>query len=254
VQREPLEEFSSAAPPFVSPEEPEIAPLAVWEAAIPASSHFDSESFLRLESARELERAETHTPENLLAENAISAQQVELIPIKPDEVKETSLEEFHFPEDEITDLHAFEWRNTKLVLEPARPEDRVTTIVDTAADLWEMFVYPLGRDFDFAPEWHVDLNSIYENIGEDKTVRQSMTLPSFVAGLLVACASPKRALEGVPAQDSHLSARFKRSTTEVSTLLKFLGILLLGFCTSCGLVYCALFQNWFGIDQILHLR
>jgi protein phosphatase len=252
AQREPLEDFSSAPPP-ISLEEPETASLAIWEAAVPASSHFDSASF-RLESARELETAETHAPENLLAEIAFSETRVEPGPVEPRETGKTSLEEFHFPEDEITDLHAFEWRNTKLVLEPARPEDRVTTIVDTAADLWEMFVYPLGRDFDFAPEWHVDLNSIYENMGEDKTLRQSITLPSFVAGLLVACASPKRALESVPAQDSHLSARFKSSTTEVSTLLKFLGILLLGFCVSCGLVYCALFQNWFGIDQILHLR
>lgn len=146
---------------------------------------------------------------------------------------------------------------TALSSEPAAqiPEPRMTTLLWVLASLWEMFVYPLGRDYDFAPEWHTDYTFLEEIFGVEEAKDQPSKFPTLLASFLVTCAaSTKREFASLPRRDLDLPAQFKSSAPEVSTLLKYLGILLLAFCTSCGLVYCALFLNWFGIDQILHLR
>ena len=135
---------------------------------------------------------------------------------------------------------------------PEGPEPRLTTLRGVLADLWEMFVYPLGRDFDFAPEWHIVWASVYETFGEKEARPEPLTFRTRLASFFVArAASPKPGLEMFPLQAPDPAVRFRYFPPQVVMLLKSLGILLLAFCTSCGLVYCALLQNWFGIDRIL---
>jgi PPM family protein phosphatase len=226
------------------------APAAETEIAPPAGTVIDFETALRFESESTLDQQ-------------LTQEQIPQDQIAEDRVPEDRFADDQFPLDDFSDLRVTGWqptpisaRTSEAALESASPEPRMTTIRGVVAELWEMFVYPLGRDFDFAPEWHTVFNSVKQKTPTEEAEPQPPTpaLPTLVASILVTCASPpKRDFESLPAQASDLHTRFNSSVPQVSTLLKCLGILVLAFCASCGLVYFALFQNWFGIDYLLHL-
>jgi PPM family protein phosphatase len=225
--------------------EPPLARATDMETAAQPSAEVEPEPVFRLEPLLELPQTEEETPsrpDGRVSETEIDEDQTLSLPFDP-----------QFIEWQPVPLSAL---NTESVLQLGKPEPRSTTILGIAASLWEQFVHPLGRDFDFAPEWHTDFASWYGSAqreeGEPRLPRAA--LPTLLAAFLVRCAAaPRRGIASLPGQTLDLHSRFKGSTSEVSTLLKYLGLLLLAFCFSCGLVYFALFQNWFGIDQILHL-
>lgn len=267
--------------PPVSVFEPLSAPTAESEAAPSAGAGIESAPTFQLESPQsqrpESQLEESRVQENQIRESQVPESQVDVPQIlewKPEPVESEPVKSEHVESEPVesepikpelikpelispapVEPEPIQAWKSELVPDPQVSEPRVTTILGTVTDLWETFVYPLGRDYDFAPEWHVDFGSAFETPGREKAERRPLHLPTVVAGILVTCAAaPKPELESLAEQESKLHARFKSSKSEVSMLLKSLGILLLAFCTSCGLVYCALFQNWFGIDQLLHLR
>ncbi len=274
IASQPLPEIAPAA-------ESETAPLAAFAApVVPETDDLAALPEILPDSAFESPFAPTPEPETAPPANAgIGFEPVfwlesTLEPQRPqaqihqEQIPEAGIPEDHFAEDQFSEddfsqLPMTGWQPTPFsarlsesALELASTEPRMTTIRGVVADLWEMFVYPLGRDFDFAPEWHTVFNSVKEGSPIEGAERRPLTpaFPTLVASILVTCASsPKRSFDSLPVQPFDLHARFRDSTPEVSTLLKCLGILVMAFCTSCGLVYFALFQNWFGIDHLLHL-
>ncbi|HTW61066.1 MAG TPA: protein phosphatase 2C domain-containing protein [Terracidiphilus sp.] len=231
---------SEAAPELLS------APAAEPEAAPPSNAGVACEPVLQLESALDGQTLEKQIPEMLIPE--LSMQE---LPIQELSIQEVPIHDLRLLGRQPAHLSA---RNPDSILASESPEPRMTTILGIVAELWEMFKYPLGRDYDFAPEWSAVFVSLHESSEEEGARPQPPMLPTLLARVLVTCAaSPQREFENLATQESDLPAQFKNSASEVSTLLKFLGILLLAFCASCGVVYFALFQNWFGIDQILHL-
>jgi PPM family protein phosphatase len=226
------------APPPVLEAEPETAPRA--------GAGIELEPALRLESTRELPLPEKEIP-------YYRAPETQIEPRIPDEqVLGEWMLDSQLWEGEPAPVAA---RGSESVSD--QPEPRLDMLLGTLATLWETFRYPLGRDYDFAPEWHTDFTSLSECFEEPQIEArpQLPIVPVLLARVLVTCAAvPKRGFDCLPRQDPDLPAQFRSSSSEVSTLLMYLGILLMAFCTSCGFVYCALFLNWFGIDQLLHLR
>jgi PPM family protein phosphatase len=234
---------------LASPAEPETAP--------PAGAGIEFEPMFRFESALEAQMPEQQITQGQIAEGQTLENQ-----FPENRFPEDGFSENEVPDPEFADSQFVEWQaapvsafSSESALALASPEPRMTTILETVATLWELFVDPLGRDFDFAPEWHTDFAAEYKSLEQEEAEPQAPAIPTLVAAILVTCAaSPKREFENFLGLGPDLAARFKSSAPQVSTFLKFLGILLLGFSTSCALVYCALFQDWFGIDYFLHLR
>jgi PPM family protein phosphatase len=261
---------------------PASASVAETDSAPQASAAAEIEPALPLEPAPqeqllEVEVPEMQSPEIVVQESEAPEIRTHADPVPENQFPQLELEPELEPEAAAVEPVFALAVNPESVLAPQILEPRSKTILGIVAELWELFVHPLGRDFDFAPEWHIVFASANETFRNEEAPRK-MPLPAIstlLATVLVTCSgAPRRAIEGLPRQNPNqnldrsldpnfeqtldqnlaLSARFKSAANEVSMLLKFLGILMLAFCTSCGLVYCALFENWFGIDYFLHLR
>jgi len=130
----------------------------------------------------------------------------------------------------------------------AGSEPRISTLFQIAASLWFLFAYPLERESEFVPVRRHRFAPGFLNPNPQPSV-----LPRLLAKFLVTLASPlKRESEWVRMHESDFVTEFEQLGPQVSTVLKLIGILLLAFGTSCGLVYFAVLQNWFGVTNLLH--
>jgi PPM family protein phosphatase len=224
--------------PAPSAPEPVSALTAEPEFAPPAIAGLSFEPALRLES----------TPDRQIAQEQIPSPHIEPLISEPLLVAEQPA-----PVPAV---------GSPWIAELERLKTMLAIFFADFATLLETFRYPLGRDFDFAAAFRTDFTPIYESFkekfgeeDEEKAKPRPPLFPTLLARFLVACAaSLKREFASLPRQDSDLPARFKRFTPQVSMLLKYVGILLMAFCTSCGLVYCALLENWLGLDHLLRPR
>jgi PPM family protein phosphatase len=133
-------------------------------------------------------------------------------------------------------------------LEFAASEPRISTLFQIAASLWFLFAYPLERESEFVPVRRHRLAPGFVFPDPRPSV-----FPRLLAKFLIALASQlKRESEWVRMHESDFIAEFQELGPQVSTVLKLIGILLLAFGTSCGLVYFAVLQNWFGVTNLLH--
>jgi protein phosphatase len=139
-------------------------------------------------------------------------------------------------------------RKSDLESESAGPEPRISTFVKLVISLWFLFAYPLERESEFVP---VRRSRVAP--GFDIPDLRPSIFPELLARFLVTLASPlKRESEWVRARESNFVADFEELGPQVSMVLRLIGILLLAFGTSCGLVYFAVLQNWFGVTGLLH--
>jgi serine/threonine protein phosphatase PrpC len=127
---------------------------------------------------------------------------------------------------------------------------RISAVLKFLADRLVSFAFPGDRKVDLAP----GLESASAPGSKHVESRLSMSIELF-SSLMQEFRSP---LERPPGRDPGLVGDcapklqlIEGQVSQVSLFLRLLGILLVGFGTSCGLVYFAVLQNWFGVDGLL---
>jgi hypothetical protein len=110
-----------------------------------------------------------------------------------------------------------------------------------------LFASPLERESEHNPTQEIEFMQRVE-----RPESRASSVLKFLIMYLVPFAPPPSPASGFsPAQESDLSAKFANFEGQVSLFLKLMGILLVAFGTSCGLVYFAVLQNWFGVGNIV---
>ncbi|MGA7339940.1 MAG: protein phosphatase 2C domain-containing protein [Terracidiphilus sp.] len=138
-------------------------------------------------------------------------------------------------------------RKSAFVLGSDRLESRISAFFENLAGLLVSFAFPLQHNSPFARARKSNFASRPE-----RPESRIVILVKALASLMVVFASPlERDLEYDSAQEADFAPEFVDFDAQVSLFIRLMGILLVAFGTSCGLVYVALLQNWFGVVDIL---
>jgi PPM family protein phosphatase len=127
---------------------------------------------------------------------------------------------------------------------------RISAVLKFLADTLVSFAFPGDRKSEPAPTLESE-SAPNSKRGES---RISMSIELFTSLMLEFKSPLERASERDPGLAGDSAPRVEiveGQVSQVSLFLNLLGLLLVGFGTSCGLVYFAVLENWFGVDALL---
>jgi serine/threonine protein phosphatase PrpC len=127
---------------------------------------------------------------------------------------------------------------------------RISAVLKLLADTLVAFAFPGERKSEFAPALEPESASNSKRVES----RLSMSIELFASLMREFRLPLERPSEREPGLVGDCAPKFgivEGQVSQISLFLKLLGILLVGFGASCSLVYFAVVQNWFGLDNLL---
>jgi serine/threonine protein phosphatase PrpC len=127
---------------------------------------------------------------------------------------------------------------------------RISAVLKYLADGLVSFAFPGERKSELAPALEPESSSKSKR-AESRLSMSIELFASLMQEFRLPLERPSERDYGLVGDCAPRLGIVEGQVSQVSLFLKLLGILLVGFGTSCALVYFAVVQNWFGLDNVL---